>query len=510
MLRFFKKDKPKRAVALAPNNTLIDTIFKLSVPMGYISNDDILMIERDTTFSQAHTNRSAATKKQDIAVLCKNEEISKTLLKYFRGDIISQALETYKYGINVFEVNYKEANSLWYPLLVQRDFRSFRFESGELKFIQGGITHDIPPYKVIYGLNDPNFIKPYGDAIYSKLYFPIKMKNASLKFWMQFIEKFGSPWAVAKTSFDAEGLAKELYAMLAGDAAVINEDEEITITQPSRDSGHDKLVSYCDEQISKVILGANLTSNVTGGSLAAAEIHNNIRDEIALGDAKILLFILNRACQFFKEINRLDIDIEVKLFDKSKPNTELATRDLQIYNMGFVPTVEYIEETYNIEIDRDKTEQKGAEIIANKTHPASEQIAFFNSQQTNRFEGQSCGLSSCPEKQVCEPSSEGCSFITKSEFESQPLNGNLLAFKNPLKKPLDDIDASLQDKEFLNGITKVDEEMEQNLTQILKDCSSYDDAYEKLLELYDVSYDELERLLFNAIVNIEMVQRTEN
>lgn len=51
---------------------------------------------------------------------------------------------------------------------------------------------------------------------------------------------------------------------------------------------------------------------------------------------------------FFKELNGIKEEITFSLFNEDEPKLELANRDKTIYQMGFQPTQEYIEKTYNI------------------------------------------------------------------------------------------------------------------------------------------------------------------
>ncbi|MGG7074552.1 DUF935 family protein [Campylobacter sp. 9BO] len=356
ILNIFKnKSEPKsqRSAIISQNSTLIDLI--LNTAVSSLSDDDIDMILNDLSVTQCDVSRKAATEKKEIQFVCDDENVAGEFKKVFHPDITSQILETYLYGLNVFEVNYKDKDGLLYPRLVQRDFRQFKFnDSGEFVFTGSGAEQIVPPFKVIYALNRANFRKPYGDALLKKLYFPVKLKNASLKFWFKFLERFGSPWAVAKTDMDAEGLAREVHAMLAGDSAVIEKDEEIALIQPSSNVDFTRLPSYLDNQISKAILGANLTSEVREGSLAAAQTHNEIREDLASNDAKILLFVLNKAIGFFKEINGFKGEFYAKLYDEDAPNLERAKRDEILHNMGFTPTAEYVKATYNIELDTAK------------------------------------------------------------------------------------------------------------------------------------------------------------
>lgn len=229
-----------------------------------------------------------------------------------------------------------------------------------------GYEEAIPPFKVVYGIYNQSFRAPYGESALRHLYFSVNVKNAGLDFWIRFLERFGEPWAVAKTQDDPNTLALEVSNMLNGSTAVIDKDEEIELIQPSAKSDFKNLINYCDSQINRFILGGNLTGEVTEGSLAAAQAHNTIRSEIALSDERILCYVCNRVISYFKALNGISEEITFSLFNEDEPKNELATRDKIIYEMGFQPTQEYIEKTYNLKTTpltepKDSTKQEGEE-----------------------------------------------------------------------------------------------------------------------------------------------------
>lgn len=210
---------------------------------------------------------------KELQIICENEEIKENFLELFNPDLVGQILETYLYGLNVFEVNYKLKNGYYYPILKQRDFRNFSFnENDELIYNGNGFDEIIEDKKAIYGLFGSNFLQRNGDALLLKLFFPIKLKNASLKFWMEFLERFGSPWAVAKTDSDPSALANEVYSMLQGDSVVIDKEEELELIQPNTKANYNEIIDYLDSQIRSVILGANLSSQVSGGFFSSCRI----------------------------------------------------------------------------------------------------------------------------------------------------------------------------------------------------------------------------------------------
>ena len=439
-----KSEQPqrKKAALIPQNGTLIDLLINTGV--SSIGDDDMDMILADLTVTQCDVSRKSVTEKKEIQIVCDDEKIKDEFKKIFNPDVVSQILETYLYGLNVFEVNYKEKEGLVYPRLVQRDFRQFKFnDASEFVFNAGGSEQSIPPLKVIYALNRANFRKVYGDGLLKKLYFPVKMKNASLKFWFRFLEKFGSPWAIAKTSYEPDEMAAEVQAMLSGDSAVIDTDEEITLVQPTSNVDFTRLPAYLDNQISKAILGANLTSDVKEGSYAAAKTHNEIREDLAANDGKILVFVMNKAISFFKDINGYNGELYAKLFDEDAPNTERAARDKTLYDMGFTPTKKYITSAYKIELDdNEQAQEKDRNLKANKA--------------------------------------------------------NLTALKGSLKA-LDRFDKATDEMDIEDG------EIEAVLNKLIASSETYEEAFDKLYELYDLPFEKVEPLMFKAVANAQML-----
>ncbi|HEB0040414.1 TPA: DUF935 family protein [Campylobacter jejuni] len=445
-----KEIKSKREVILK-NNSLINTLINSSyLNVLKISENDQKMIFKDLSFTQAHQSRRSVILAKELQIVCENEKIKESFEYLFNPDLLSQILETYLYGLNVFEVNYKLKDGFYYPILKQRDFRNFGFnENDELVYNGNGCEEIVEDKKAIYGLFGSNFLFKNGDALLTKLYFPVKLKNASLKFWMEFLERFGSPWAVAKTDSDPDALASEIHQMLNGDSAVIDKEEELDLIQPKAKANYNEIIDYLDNQIRSVVLGANLSSQVTGGSLAAAESHNQIRKDLAAQDGQIVLFILNRAIKFFKEINHFKDELYVQFFSEAEPKSELCERDLKLFNMGFRFDEEYIKNTYNVEgeLIRETLEKKDFKDLEN-------------------------------DKKV---------FENKVKLES---------FEE------DFIDKGLEQKEYL----KVDESMskffQEQFESIVKDCKDFNEVLNKLKENFSsLEQSEFEKHLFIALNN---------
>ncbi|MDN2769762.1 DUF935 family protein, partial [Campylobacter jejuni] len=429
-------------------NTLINSSY---LNVLKISENDQKMIFKDLSFTQAHQSRRSVILAKELQIVCENEKIKESFEYLFNPDLLSQILETYLYGLNVFEVNYKLKDGFYYPILKQRDFRNFGFnENDELVYNGNGFEEIVEDKKAIYGLFGSNFLFKNGDALLTKLYFPVKLKNASLKFWMEFLERFGSPWAVAKTDSDPDALASEIHQMLNGDSAVIDKEEELDLIQPKAKANYNEIIDYLDNQIRSVVLGANLSSQVSGGSLAAAESHNQIRKDLAAQDGQIVLFILNRAIKFFKEINHFKDELYVQFFSEAEPKSELCERDLKLFNMGFCFDEEYIKSTYNVEgeLIRETLEKKDFKDLENDKKVFENKVKFIQ------------------------------------------------------KKPMDKIDAALESKEFKVIDEQIKEKLEQAFNQLLNDSNSYEELFENLQkEFSDISINILEEFMFQALAN---------
>lgn len=125
-------------------------------------------------------------------------------------------------------------------------------------------------------------------------------KNYSVKDWVAFSEIYGQPMRYGV--YDPSAGQDERAALLAAvraigtDAAgIISRGTEIKLLEGQRYGSlnvYETLVRFCDEQMSKAILGQTLTSEASGqdgsGSRALGEVHADVRRDLLEADAKAL------------------------------------------------------------------------------------------------------------------------------------------------------------------------------------------------------------------------------
>lgn len=246
-----------------------------------------------------------------------------------------------------------------------RDQRRFEFSPGNRGYrlhlktwsslLPGEPT---PPRKFIthsFGAKDGN---PFGLGLGHKLFWPCLFKRQDITFWLTFVDKFAAPTGVGKypAGSSPEDQAKLLAALsaIASEAGVIIPDGMLIEYLEAQRSGsidtYERLARYMDEQISECVLGETLSTNLGGGgSLAAAQVHNDVRLELVKADADLLCGTLNGTLVKWITFYNVPGATPPKVWrDCSEPEDlkALATRDKLIVDMGFKPTLAYIHATY--------------------------------------------------------------------------------------------------------------------------------------------------------------------
>ena len=162
-------------------------------------------------------------------------------------------------------------------------------------------------------------------------------KNYDLKDWVSFAEVYGLPLRLGKyqpgaSDADKAALMQALIQIGADAAGIIPDGTTIDFINTEKTSSSDlyeRLARYCDEQISKAVLGQTLTSDSGGGSYAQSKTHNEVRHDLTVADCKALASTLRRdlirpLCIFNfgedKRIPRIRFDCE-----ESEDLTQTAT-----------------------------------------------------------------------------------------------------------------------------------------------------------------------------------------
>lgn len=126
-------------------------------------------------------------------------------------------------------------------------------------------------------------------------------KNYDLKDWVSFCEVYGMPLRLG--TYDATASEKDKAALMDAivrmgtDAAgIVPSGTDIKFIESNKQSSvdiYERLARFCDEQMSKAIVGQTLTSD-SGGSYAQSKTHNDVRQDLTEADCKAVMETVRR------------------------------------------------------------------------------------------------------------------------------------------------------------------------------------------------------------------------
>lgn len=279
-------------------------------------------------------------------------------------EVTEKALYAIFYGYGVSELMWATEGGRWVIEDIKvRDRKRFRFGlNGDLYLLtrdnpMGELIEDAQTKFWVISTGATHSDAPYGLGLAHFLYWPVFFKRNGMKFWLKFLEKYGTPTVVAKASNAALQDDRQRSLILEGlrsiqqDSAVLIPDNiEVDLLQAAASGAttHEDFNQVMDRAISKIVLSQTMTTDAEGGNYKG-EVHKSVKEEVVKADADLVngsftkkvvakLVEFNFPTAATPIVSR-DIEPEEDLRDR-------AERDGKIYALGFEPTQEYIDETY--------------------------------------------------------------------------------------------------------------------------------------------------------------------
>lgn len=186
-------------------------------------------------------------------------------------------------------------------------------------------------------------------------------KNYDIKDWVSFCEVFGMPLRLGKyevsASEDDKRQLMEAIINLGTDAAgIVPSSTMIEFIESNKTTSielYENFARFCDEQMSKAILGQTLTSDSGGGSYAQSKTHNEVRHDLTVADAKALAGTIRRDIIRPLVVFNFGMDAHVPFFGFDCRETEDQKEAVQVLrtlacNMGLKIPTGYIYKKFNI------------------------------------------------------------------------------------------------------------------------------------------------------------------
>jgi phage gp29-like protein len=273
-----------------------------------------------------------------------SETVCKTIESIIKNldihQLIRNILESVFFGYQPLEIIWENSANMIVPKLIKPLPQEwFRFDfSGEFRFTSaGGLENTaIPENKLLLPIYEPSSTNPYGTALLSRCYWPVTFKQAGLRFWVNFMERFGMPLLLGQytrgvSQEEAKNLAEELSNMTEDSVIVTPSDIHIEMKEPMRYSSVDlykDLIRLCNDEISKSILSETLTTEIQSGSYAASQVHYKVRREVVLADKLLVESVINELIKSIIKLNfKQTVYPRFEIVLMNLDNNELIKRD---------------------------------------------------------------------------------------------------------------------------------------------------------------------------------------
>lgn len=339
--------KPKRAflqseVAISRMMTFLTTVTDPDemLQKAGIKRYQLRQLELDDEVAQC-----VDTRREAVVATPWRIEPNQTRVGKFITSILEPHIESLKrgvldgrfYGYSVMEAVYKPVEKgIGIDRLSLKPMEWFAPQrDGTLRFFpddgSGGIEGiDCDLTKFLVTVCNGSYLNPYGEALLSRLWFPVTWRREGWQMWLQFLETFGEPIILGSVrdykAFVEAMTAQGVRSTVAWES--IGGDDKIIPINASTPGEFDRLEQAILRRIQKLILGQTLTSDVgSNGSYAVAAIHNEVRNDKRRADMRMVQAtgqqLVNNLCL----INGIKDVPKFVMSDDSGLETSRAQRD---------------------------------------------------------------------------------------------------------------------------------------------------------------------------------------
>ncbi|MBS0367585.1 MAG: DUF935 family protein [Proteobacteria bacterium] len=279
--------------------------------------------------------------------------------------IIAEAMDAPLYGYQPMEVMWQARGAMWVPAdVVGKPPEWFGFDSdNRLRFKSRDnqtLGELLPDYKFLLPRQDATYDNPYGFADLSMCFWPIVFKKGGMRFWLSFVEKFGSAFALGKlprtaTPQHRDEMLDALEELIQNGVATIPDDGSVDLVEMAGKSAsadlYERLVMFCRSEVSIALTGTNQTTEANSNKASATaglEVANDLRD----GDAEIVTAAVNTLIKWVVEKNWASAEAPVwEMWDQEAKDKLQATRDKSNYDAGAKFTNAYWIRAYGYQED---------------------------------------------------------------------------------------------------------------------------------------------------------------
>ena len=384
---------------------------------------DLRRLEKDDEVTQCMAKRIGAVVGTPWRLEPNETRISKFLFSELEPHIehiIRGALESIFYGYSVQEVIFRKGSRIGIDRIERRPFEWFFFgQDGTLRFRPNdgsagvdGIVCD--PRKYILARHEASTRNPYGEAILSRLWWPVYYRAQLWRFRMQYLERFGMPITVGKTAGDKIGFAHTLSQLASNSSVAVDIQDDVAFVEAASNGDQfSKTEAELCARIQKLILGQTLTSQVgERGSYAAANVHYEVMQDQRNADIRMVTRAVQQLVDTLAMLNGMapprfvmadDTGLEKERAERDKILVEAGM--LKLSKSYLLDRYDFVEGDFEIVEATAPAQQEGVEDTAVIDEPeAGQRFAFAG--QPQRFTPQQQAIEEATDRlleQVPEP-----------------------------------------------------------------------------------------------------------
>lgn len=299
--------------------------------------------------------------------------------------IITEMLDASLYGYQPMEVMWGRVGSYIVPVdVVGKPADWFLFgQDNKLRFRSRQALlngEEVEERKFLVPRQDASYDNPYGFPDLSMCFWPTTFKKGGLKFWVQFTEKYGSPWVIGKhprgtPDSETNALLDSMEAMVQDAIAAIPDDSSIEIKEAAGKTGsaevYESLLQFCHAEVAVALLGQNQTTEASANK-ASAQAGLQVTKDIRDSDAAMVASAINELIRWTCDLNfGGDARPVFDMWEQEEVDKVLAERDEKLSKAGATFTPQYFKRAYNLQ-DGDLVEAPTAPAATSNAVPAVE------------------------------------------------------------------------------------------------------------------------------------------
>lgn len=280
---------------------------------------------------------------------------TKLFYKNWFYKFMNHALDSVLYGYSLIEFDRLEDYNFKDVELVYREHVKPEFSIFVNRpYDREGINYtELPFSNWLVGVGEPKDLGLLMKAVPYVLWKKLGSVN-----WSEYSELFGKPFRIGRTNTRDESMRAVMAEMLdqmgSSGWGVFDKEDEITLLEISQSDAYniyEKLLKYCSEELSKLILGQTMTTD-NGSSRSQAEVHERVSEEYAMADMKFIQFVVND--QLFPMLNAHGFGLD-GLYFKFDQAEKISLKDqfsIDRSLMAFYKIPEsYITEKYGVPVE---------------------------------------------------------------------------------------------------------------------------------------------------------------